>query len=83
MMSVGKYVHGGKGQNRAIQSRKNFAQKQQILLGVSKYPRLQSSLSSLSACNQVEEVPTHGWAWESLWAELEEEVIFNLSLIDV
>lgn len=31
---------------RAKYSRKNFAQNQQILLGVSKYPGLQSSLSS-------------------------------------
>lgn len=32
----GEICAWGKGQNRAVQSRKNFAQKQQILLDVSK-----------------------------------------------
>lgn len=55
LMSEEKYVHGGKGQNITVQSRKNFARTQKILLGVSKYPRLHSSLSGLCVCSQAEE----------------------------
>lgn len=51
----GEICAWGKGQNIAVQSRKNFARMQEILLAVSKYPRLHSSLPSRCVGSQVEE----------------------------
>lgn len=76
----GKICAWGKGQNTAGRT----LPKTSKYCWVSANTRACSpAFPALGACNQVEEVPAHGWDWESPWAVLEEEVIFNVSLIDV
>lgn len=82
-MSEGKYVHGGKGKTEQCRTGRTLPKSSKYCWVSANIHTCSPAFPALRACNQVEEAPAHGWDWESPWAVLEEEVIFNLSPIDV
>lgn len=75
-------MHGGKGKTEQCRAGRTLPKSCKYGWVSANIHACSPAFLALSACS--EEAPAHGWDWESSWAVLEEEeVIFNLFLIDI